>query len=109
MAIDYTQLAQVRAATTANTDLYQSGPAETVQIFIKICNTTSAPALVRVFHDQNGTTYDETTALVWDMKILPGALLELDHIFFNNAAGHIAYRTSVANALTATVYGVVRT
>ncbi|MGW8300423.1 MAG: hypothetical protein ACWGNO_00060 [Desulfobacterales bacterium] len=43
------------------------------------------------------------------MKILPGALLELDHIFINNAAGHIAYRTSVANALTATVYGVVRT
>lgn len=109
MAIDYTQLAQVRASTTANTGLYSSGTGETVQIFIKIANVVTSSALVRVFHDQNGSTYDQSTALVYDLKILPGQVLELNHIFVNNPSGNIAYRSSVANALTATVYGVVRT
>lgn len=109
MAIDYTQLAQDRAPNTAITPVYQSGPAETVQLFIKICNVSTYPALVQVYHDQNGSTYDQSTAIVYDFKILPGALFELDHIFVNNASGNIAYRSSVANALTITVYGVVRT
>lgn len=109
MAIDYTQLAQYRVANTSPLSIYQSGTSQTVQLFIKICNVSSGSAFVRVFHDQNGTTYDESTALVYDLKILPGELLELDHIFANNPSGNIAYRSSVANALTATVYGVVRT
>ena len=109
MAVDYTQLAQVRASTTSNTLIYQSGPAETVQIFMKFTNVSSGAALVRVFHDQNGTTYDQSTAIVYDLKLHPGELLELDHVFVNNATGSLAYRSSVADAITATVYGVVRT
>lgn len=109
MTLGYTQLAQYRVANTSPLSIYQSGVSETVQVFIKIANVSSGSALVRVFHDINGSTYDQSTAIVYDMKLLPGALLELDHIFTNNPSGNIAYRSSVASALTATVYGVVRT
>ena len=109
MAIDYTQLAQARENSTSAVSIYQSATGETVQIFIKIANVSSSVASARVFHDQNGTTYDQSTALVYDFKLRPGDILEIDHIFVNNPSGHIAYRSSVANALTATVYGVVRT
>ncbi|MBT8342936.1 MAG: hypothetical protein KJP07_23250 [Desulfatitalea sp.] len=108
MAIDYTQLAQTRENSTSAVSIYQSGTAQTVQLFFKFANVTSAPALLRVFHDQNGNTYDQSTALVYDLKLMPGEIFELDHVFANNPSGNIAYRSSVANALTATVYGVVR-
>jgi len=109
MPIDYTQLAQVRAANTANTLLYSSNVGETVQLFVKVANTTQQSADVRIFHDQNGSVWDETTAIVYDLRIAPGDFLEVDHVFVNSPAATLAYRTSLANALTATVYGVVRT
>lgn len=109
MAIDYTQLAQTRENSTSAVSIYQSGTAQTVQLFMKFANVSSAPALLRVFHDQNGAVYDQSTALVYDLKLLPGEMFEMDHVFVNNPSGNVAYRSSVANALTATVYGVVRT
>lgn len=109
MAIDYTQVSQIRVANTSPVSIYQSGPAETVQVFCKFANVSAAPAFLRVFHDQNGSTYDQSTALVYDLKLLPGEFLELDHVFINNASGNLAYRSSVASAITATIYAVVRT
>lgn len=109
MTVDYTQLTQYRVANTSPLSIYQSGPAETVQIFAKFANVSSTPAFLSIFHDQNGSTYDQSTALVYDLKIMPGELFELDHVFVNNASGNLAYRSSVASAITATVYGVVRT
>lgn len=109
MAIDYTQVSQTRVANTSPVSIYQSGPAETVQIFAKFTNVSTGTAYLRIFHDQNGSTYDQSTALLYDFKLLPGELFELNHVFINNASGNLAYRSSVASAITATVYGVVRT
>ena len=108
MTIAYSQLAQARENSTNAVSIYSPGAGETVQAFIKIANNTAAIAAVRIFHDDDGTTYDETTALAWDIDIDPGQILEIDKIFMNNSSGNIAYRTSVANALTATVFGVVK-
>jgi hypothetical protein len=108
MALNYSLLAQYRVPNTIPVSIYQSGTGETVQLFIKIANVSSAAATVRIFHSNAGSTYDETTAIAWDVKIQPGDFLEVDHIFVDNPSGNIAYRSSVANALTATVYGVVR-
>lgn len=108
MAIDYTQLAQARENSTNAVSVYQSNVGETVQLFIKVVNVVSEIAYVRIFHHQAGSTYDQSTALIYDRKINPGDLFELDHVFVNNPSGNIAYRSSVANALTITVYGVVR-
>lgn len=107
--LTYSQIAQLRASSTSPELLYGSSSLrETIQIFIKICNTVAADVAVRVFHSPSGATYDETTAIVWDMILTPGDILELDHIFVTSPAERIAYRTDTADALNATVYGVTR-
>ena len=108
MAIEYTQLAQLRYNATTPISIYQCGVGETVQIFAKVANVSAAPALLSIYHDHNGSTYDQSTALVYQMKMSPGDLFELDHVFINNPSGNLAYQSSVANALIITVYGVVR-
>lgn len=110
MSIQFYQIDQVRENSTSPVSLFSlSVDMRQAQIYLKIANTSNAGALARVFHDASGSTFDETTALVWDLKILPGEFLEVDHIFMSilNPSGTIGYRTSVANALTATVYGIV--
>jgi len=108
MSITYSQLAQVRENSINAVSVYSSGSGETVQVFMKIANTTSASRYVRVFHDNDGTTYDETTSLLWDIEIEAGQFYEIDKIFMDNPSGNLAYRSDVANALTATVYGIVK-
>jgi hypothetical protein len=108
MTIEYEQLAQVRENSTNAVSIYSPAASKVVQAFLKICNTTAAVAAVRVFHDKNGTTYDETTALFWDTNINPGQTLEVDRIFMSDSTGNLAYRSDTANALTATVYGIIK-
>ena len=108
MAISYSQVAQARENSTNAVSVYSSGSSETVQIFAKICNTTTSDVALRLFHDNDGTTYDESTALVWDIIIEPGQVFDTDKIFMNNSSGNFAYRSGTANALTITVYGVVK-
>lgn len=109
MALTYSQLAQARENSTNAVSVYSPSSGETVQAFIKIANTTAAAVAVRVFHDDNGTTYDESTAIVWDVEVDTGQILEIDKIFMDDATGNLAYRSASANALTATVYGIVKT
>lgn len=106
--LNYTQLAQSRLPTTSPTSIYQCGVGEQVQLFIKFANLINAPVKIRVFHDHVGSTYDETTAILWDHQIFPGGTYEMDHVFVNNPSGNLAYRTDTANGINATVYGVVR-
>lgn len=109
MALDYKQLAQAREATTNAVSIYSPASGETVLVNLKIANTTASACAVRVFHDIDGVTYDETTALAWDIDIEPGQILEMDKIFMQRAVENLAYRTATGSALTATVYGVVKT
>lgn len=106
--LEYTQLGQYRENSTNAVSIYSCAAGQTAQLFIKIANVSSRTAFVRLFHDANGTTYDESTAICFDLKIVPGEFLEMDHIFVDDSTGNVAYRSSIANALTATVYGVVR-
>jgi hypothetical protein len=108
MTIEYSQLAQARENSTDAVSIYSPGSGETVQIFLKIANTTTSVAAVRIFHDEDGSTYDESTSIAWDVNINPGQLFEVDKIFMETAAGNLAYRSDTANALTATVYGIVK-
>ncbi len=75
---------------------------------IHICNHSAAAAAFRLFLDHDGTTYDETTDLEWDVDIEPGQSWTGTYSFLGmtDDAGNLAYRTSVANALTITVSGM---
>lgn len=104
----YTQLAQHRENSTSAVSIYSPATAETVQSFLKICNLTDDAVYVSVFHDYDGTTYDESTAIIYNMILYGGQLLEVDHIFMNGSSENLAYSSSVANAINATLYGVIR-
>lgn len=103
------QLAQIRPANTNNTLLYAGSSAlSTVITSLKICNTSAAAATARVFHDADLTTYDETTAIVWDRPIATNDTVVIG-VGPMNGAGNIAVRSSVNSALTFTLYGVETT
>jgi len=111
MANTYQQLGQARENSTNAVTVYSPGASEEVIVKqIIVVNTSAAAATVRIFHDDNGTTYDETTAIAWNVPIPAGSVWDRGiTICLDDATGNLAYRSSVANALTITVYGVVIT
>jgi hypothetical protein len=102
------QLAQVRPADTANTAFVNSKESTTTRIdMIIICNTSAAAAKYRIFHDDDGTTYDQTTALFYDVTLDIAESHELPDTLWLHAAneGNIAVRSDTGSALTFTAYG----
>lgn len=111
MAMQEQQLGQLRPANTSAASLYSPGSSETAIVYsIVVCNTSGADATYRIFHDDNGTTYDETTALFWDVTLTADSsdILEMK-VSMDDSSGNLAVRTDTANAITFTAYGVVIT
>ena len=101
------QLGQLRPANTTAASLYS--PGASTQAIIKnivVCNQTANNETFRIFHDDNGTTYDETTALFFDVAIVANTTVSIDSaVLMNDSTGNLAVRTSTASALTFTAYG----
>ncbi len=107
MNLQEKQLGQLRPANTTAASLY-SPAANTTGIAknLVVCNTTAATVKFRVFLDDDGTTYDQTTALFYDAMILANTTVQVDMFNpMNNSAGNIAVRTDTASALTFTLSG----
>lgn len=107
----YKQLGQARENSTNAVSVYSpAADTETIFSVIVIANTSGAIATVRMFLDNDGTTYDETTTNAWDVNIPAGSVWDREVTFtMNNSAGNFAYRSSVANALTITIWGTEKT
>ena len=105
------QLGQSRPASTTAESLYSPGASEIAIIkTIYVCNTTTAAAAFRIFVDDNGTTYDETTALFFDSNVDANQTVELNtFISMNDSTGNLGIRTDTASALTFTAFGAVIT
>lgn len=108
MALQEKQLGQLRPANTTAATLYSPGASTTTIIkSIVICNQTSAAAKWRLFVDDDGTTYDETTALFFDITIGANSTDQIDTYYpMNNSSGNIAVRTDTNSAITFTCFGV---
>ena len=107
MALQEKLLGQARENSTNAVSVYAL-PADTTAIIktIVLCNTTGVAATVRVFVDNDGTTYDQSTALLYDVSIAANETLTLDSFMaMSTASGHLAYRTGTANAITISVFG----
>ena len=109
----YAILGQSRPANTTAVSIYS--PATNVVGFIKcihICNQTGTAATCRLFIDNDGTTYDETTALEFDKSVPANNSLQFfypdDGLPMNDDAGNLAVRTGTNSALTFTVWGYER-
>jgi len=102
---------QLRPANTTAATLYTATlKSEVTRILI--ANTTGSAATFRLFHDDDGTTMDETTALVWDNSVASGAYVDLQAYLDGAgitiaAGGSLGCRSGTGNALTFSVYAVV--
>ena len=105
-------LGQVRPSSTASTTAY-TATLETEITQIKVCNTSGAGRTFRLFHDDDGTTYDETTALHWDESVSANTTTsiqaqELGGGISIRKDGTIGVKSDAANGLTFSLYGIVR-
>ncbi len=101
------QLGQLRPANTNAASIYSppAGVVGTVQSII-VTNNTGSVASFRIFLDDDGTTFDQNTALFWDEPIPVGRAIVLRvDLPMSLASGNLAVRSSTANALTFTVHG----
>lgn len=108
MAFKETQLGQARENSTNAVSVYS--PASGVRGIIKnisLCNTTASMVTFRIFLDNNGTTYDQSTARYYDAPLPGNSTLELIVWWpMADSTGNLAYQSGVANAITITVDGV---
>lgn len=105
------QLGQLRPADTTAASIYSPGAStETRLMQLVVCNTSGATAKFRFFIDDDGTTYDETSALFWDETAPTDSTLIFDlGQYMNDSSGNAAVRTSVNSALTFTLSGLEKT
>jgi hypothetical protein len=76
-------------------------------LFIVVSNSSGALATFRIFNDDDGTTYDETTQIAWDVDCLATIPNNIrGKIIMDDPDGNLAVRSSVNNALTFTGWGV---
>lgn len=101
-------LAQSRPANTSAADLYS--PAANRRAIVSkiiICNTTGSAAVASVFADVDGTTKDQTTALLYAKSVAANDKAEI--VFEDGleigADGTLGCQTGTGDALTFTVLG----
>ena len=101
------QLGQLRPANTTAVSIFSPRDKVLVKITsILITNLDSSAHAYRFFHDADGTTYSETTALAWDIPIIANDTVPLLlEIWMNNSSGNFAVRTDSANNINFTLYG----
>lgn len=105
------QLGQVKPGDTNNHLLYEpsQGVRGTVRA-IFVTNGTGVDRTFRIFHDADGTTYSQDTALFYDTTIAANTTYLIDMkepgvTIDGDIDGTIAARADSADALTFTIYG----
>ena len=100
-------LAQSRPGNTTAVSAYSPPTSTFTKITrIVVCNTASTTQKFRIFLDNDGTTYDETTALFWDITTPTDTTVEIDADWWmNNSSGNLAVRTDSASAFTFSIFG----
>ena len=107
MATTIKQLAQSRPAGTTAASIYS--PAASTETLIKtiiIANVSAGSMKYSLFVDDNGTTYDESTAIAWEVSLAKGNTIIIDgNIMMNDSAGNLAFKVDIASSATCTVFG----
>ena len=101
-------LAQLRPADGTAASLYSPPPGVRAEIqTIIVTNSDAGTALYGLFHDEDGTTYDESTAISWEISKATNLtdVISLT-LWMTNPAGNFAVQTNTASAFTFTLYGI---
>ena len=109
MASPGSQLAQTRPANTTAATAYTATRATEVTRII-VANSSTATQF-SLFHDDDGSTYSQATALFYTVAIEANSTVDV--VFADgyggivvSPSGTIGVKTEAANNLTFTVYGV---
>ena len=107
MAFQENILGQVRPADTTAASVYSPASSATwIGKNLTVCNTSGSATTFRVFHSASGTTYDETTALLWEHPIAAATTVQITSLMAGNVStGNVGVRSGAGNALTFTFYG----
>jgi len=110
MAIVGGQLAQARATTSAVSILSPGVGQEKWVKQIVIVNTSGAPCWIKIYWDEDGTTYDDTTIVFYgNITATVPFVYDVGLKIMGNAAGNLAIKAQTNDSLTVTVTGVTRT
>lgn len=106
----YRLLAQARPAGTTAVSGYAKPTKKLITVtHIVVVNTTGASANCSLFFDDDGTTYDQTTALVYAMPIGANGTTIFEIPFtMETDGGNIGIQTGTGSALTFNIFGKVR-
>jgi len=106
MAFVEKELAQ-KQGSVSDASVYS--PPTGVRAIIKVvtlCNTSAVDTTFRIFKDNNGTTYDKTTALLYDVELKGNKTLEIDTFWpMANSNGNLAFSTPAGTGITITLHG----
>jgi hypothetical protein len=104
------QLVQAVATTTPTSILSPDDNEEIEIIEIVIANTSNQNRWISVYHDADGTTYDDTTAVIHEETINSDSAPEEfpRESIFMCGQGNLAVEAQANTALTVTVYGYRR-
>jgi len=96
-------------ATTSAVSIYS--PAASTETEIQqftICNITAGAVTISIFKDNDGTTYDATTALLYEVSIPAKSVVIMDEqrSNMNNSAGNIAIQAGANSSITITLDGI---
>ena len=107
MALQEKQLSQLRPANTTAASLYSPADNTTTIITnIWVCETAGNTPTYRLFVDDNGTTYDQTTAIAYDVAMTANQSVRIPcFIAMNDSSGNLAVRTSANSEITFTCFG----
>lgn len=103
------QLVQSRPSGTTATSVYTASLATEISLIV-VCNTTASNSDFSLYHDDDGSTFDQTSALFYAVPVAGNTTVTISSDSIGAglqvaASGQIAVQTSVANALTFTIYG----
>lgn len=101
-------LAQARPGNTSTATFYNPSVITNVYTLI-VCNTSVDTATYSVFWDDDGTTYDQTTALCYQIA-LPSHATEIINfgemgLTMLDTAGNIGIQSGTASAITYSLFG----
>jgi hypothetical protein len=102
-------LGQLRPGDTSAASLY-TAPAGKIGVVstILVANVSGSSATFRIFVDADGTTYNQTTAILYDVAINADMTELIEVPIFISNAGNLAVRSGTSDAITFTALGIER-
>ena len=102
------QIAQIRPGDTSAATAY-TATMKTEITHIVVANTTGVDADFTICHDDDGTTFDESTALFWAVELKANTSQQICCVagsgLMIEAGGSIGVISGTASAITYTFYG----